>query len=297
MVCPIILIAAVLLGPLAGRAQLQVDLKLSRRSFIVYEPLIATVTITNNAGRDLQLEDDQGNQWFNLEVSKITGEQLMPYNPDYKLHPLTLPAGQSLQRKIDVTPLFPIREMGTHRLRANIYYADTNRYYYSNYASFDLTDGRLLWRQTVGVPGSNNEMRQVSLLTHQLTDRMLLYVRVRDEEGDTVYTTQALGRLIITGREPQEFFDRGNTLHVLQEAVPGTYLYSAVNLNGERVDQKAYVRSGSSRPLLVKSASGEVTVRGGQVQASPVGGVLPAGSQGGPKLSDRPPGLPGAAPR
>ncbi len=292
IVLPGALATLLLLLAVPARGQLQVELKLSRRSFIMYESLIATVTVTNNAGRDLELQDDQGTQWFNLEVTKMSGETLIPYNPDYKLRPLMLPAGQSLARKIDVTPLFPIRELGTHRLRANIYFADTGRYYASNFVSFEMTEGKLLWRQTVGVPGTTNEMRQVSLLTHQLTDRMLLYVRVRDEDGDAVYTTQSLGRLIITGREPQEFFDRGNTLHVLQEAVPGTYLYTAVNLNGERIDQKAYVRSGSSRPILVKSATGEVSVRGGQVQAAPAGGVRPAGTDGGAKLSDRPAGLP-----
>ncbi len=292
-----VLVAAILGSTAVAHAQLQVELKLSRRSFILFEPLIATVTVTNNAGRDVELADDQNMQWFNIEVSKMGGALVPPYDPDYKLHPLLLPAGKSLQKRIDVTPLFPIREMGTHRMRAIIYFADTQKFFYSNYAAFDLTDGKLLWRQTVGVPGSNNEVRQVSLLTHQLTDRMMLYVRVRDEEGDNVYTTQSIGRLVLTGREPQEFFDRNNVLHVMQEAVPGTFMYTVVNLNGERLDQKAYVRSGTSRPMLVKSESGDVSVRGGQAQVTPTGGVGPSGRDGGAKLSDRPAGMPKPAAR
>lgn len=288
----VVLSGLLLSGALVARAQLQIDLKISRRSYILYEPLVAVVTITNNAGRDITLEDDQGRQWFNIEVNQIGGTMVPPIDPDYKLHPLTIPAGQALQRKIDVTPLFAMRDMGTHRMRANVWFADTDRFYYSNFVSFDLTDGKLLWRQSVGVPGSDNEVRQVSLLTHQLLDRMLLYVRVRDEDGGNVYTTQSLGRLVITGREPQEMFDRNNVLHVLQEAVPGTYLYSSVNLNGDRLGQTAYTRMGTSRPTLVKSESGEVTVRGGQVQTALAKAVGPAGADGGPKLSDRPAGLP-----
>ena len=274
------------------RAQIQVDLKLSRTSYIMYEPLIATVTVTNNAGRDITLADEDGKQWFNVEVNHLGGMMIPPYAPDYKLHPLTVPAGQSLQRKIDLTPLFPIREQGTHRARANIYFADLDRYFYSNFVTFDLTDGKLLWRQDVGVPGSSDDIRQVSLLTHQLVDRLLLYARVRNEAGTEVYTTQSLGRLILTGHEPQELFDRNNTLHVMHEAIPGTYFYTQISINGERLDQKVYVRAGTSRPMLVKNPSGEVSVRGGQVQAAPAEGTGPAGRDAGPKLSDRPAGMP-----
>ena len=290
---PLVLLAVALFltGAVVSHAQIQVDLKLKRHSYILYEPLIATVTVTNNAGRDITLADEEGKQWFNIEINHLGGSMIPPNDPDYKLHPLTVPAGQSLQRQIDLTPLFPIREQGTHRARANIYLADLDRYFYSNFVTFDLTDGKLLWRENVGVPGSD-DVRQVSLITQQLIDRLLLYVRVKDENGTNVYTTQSLGRLILTGHEPQEMFDRANTLHVIQEAIPGTYLCSLISIEGERLDQKTYVRVGNSRPMLVKDASGEVSVRGGQIQTAPPAGVGPAGSDGGPKLSDRPRGLP-----
>ena len=291
LVFAVLMVVSWLAGAAVSHAQIQVDLKLKRHSYILYEPLVATVTVTNNAGRDITLSDDTGKQWFNIEVNHLGGSMIPPYDPDYKLHPLTVPAGKSLQRQIDITPLFPIREQGTHRARANIYFADLDRYFYSNFVTFDLTDGKVLWRQSVGVPGSD-EVRQVSLLTEQLIDRMLLYVRVKDESGTNVYTTQALGRLILTGHEPQEMFDRSNTLHVIQEAIPGTYLYSTVSIEGERLDQKAYVRLGTSRPILVKNENGDVGIRGGQVQAAPAEGVGPAGRDGGPKLSDRPKDLP-----
>ena len=51
--------------------------------------------------------------------------------------------------------------------------AESDRFYTSNFSMFDLTDGKLLWRQTVGVPGSG-ELRQLSLLTHRLPDKLLL---------------------------------------------------------------------------------------------------------------------------
>ncbi len=286
----LILAAALLLTAALASAQIEIQLSLARRNYILYEPMIATVTVTNNTGHDVTLQDEGAKQWFNLDVARLDGGILQPYDPDYKLRPLTVLAGQSLRRQIDMTPLFPIREKGTHRVRANIYYGEADRFYYSNYVTFELTDGKLLWRQNVGSPSDIGSTRQVSLLTHTLLDKMLLYVRVRDENGNTVYTTQSLGRVITSGREPEEFFDRQSVLHVLHECFPGTYLYTQINLEGERLSQRAYTRAGRSRPTLVKNDAGLVEVRGGQLQVQPEPG--PGGPTRPPKLSDRPAGMP-----
>ena len=284
---------ACLLGVRDAGAQVQVSIKLSRHTYILYEPIIATVDITNLAGRDLVFEDAPGKQWFNMEITTLDGALLPPTDPDYKLQPLTVPAGQTVSRKINLTPLFPIREMGSHRVRANVYLAAADRFFDSPATAFDLTDGKLYWRQTVGVPGSTGDLRQVSLLTNRLPDKLLLYVRIRDDVGSTVYTTQSLGRIILGGRDPEEMLDRENNLHVLQEAQPGGFLYTEVGLDGTRLVQKAYVKVGPSHPFLAKTPSGDVIVRGGQVQvapAAPTGGI--AGPVAQPKLSDRPSGLP-----
>ena len=289
---------ALLWGCLGGvrqsEAQVQMELKLARRTYILYEPVVATVNITNLAGRDIVFEDVPGKQWFNVEITTLDGDLLPPLEPDYKLHPLTIPAGQTLRRQIDLSPLFAIRQQGQHRVRANVYQADANRYFFSNLAAFDLTDGKLFWRQTVGVPGSS-DLRQLSLLTNQLPDKLLLYVRIRDEVGNTVYTTQQLGRMILGGPDPQEMLDRANNLHVLQEAMPGAYLYTEVGLDGSRLTQKVYNKASSGHPFLAKSDSGEVQVRNGQVQVAPARGVGGEGNAAPPpKLSDRPSGMPTA---
>ena len=275
-------------GAVAAHAQIEVDLALPRRAYILYEPVIAKITVTNNTGHEVTLEDIGGKQWFNLDVTRLDGGIVQPYDTDYKLRPLTIHAGETLNRQIDLTPLFPIRERGTHRVRANIYYPEADKFFYSNFATFELTDGKLLWRQNVGSPTDVGSTRQVSLLTHTLLDKMLLYVRVRDENGNNVYTTQSIGRVIVSGREPQEYFDRDNVLHVLHESFPGTYLYTEINMDGERVNQLAYLRVGTSRPFLVKTAAGNVEVHGGQLQAPRVAGESDAPT----KLSARPKGLP-----
>jgi hypothetical protein len=272
----------------SAQAQIDVYISVSRRSYILYEPLPATITITNNAGRDLTIEDAGSKQWLNLEITTLDGMLLTPYDPDYKLHSLHIAAGQTLQRSIDLTPLFPIREMGTHRVRVSVYLAEFDRYFYSNYASFDLTDGKTIWQKTVGVPGSD-EVREISILTHELPDKLLLYARIRQLDGNTVYTTQSLGSVLTTGREPLEMLDSHNNLHVLQEAKPGAFRYTIIGLDGQRLTQEAYTKTGVKPPILAKVADGEVEVHGGQIQVAPAKGVGPPPQ---PKLSDRPAAVP-----
>ena len=242
------LVCLTLVGAQRAAAQLQIELTLPRRTFMLYEPLVATITLTNQAGRDVTLEDMGGKQWFNVEITTLDGQVIQPYDPNYKLNPLTIPAGQTLKRKIDLNPLFPVREIGTHRMRANVYLADSDRFFASSYVTFDIAEGQLMWRQDVGVPGST-DVREMSLLTFQRPDRLMLYARVRDGAGGTnMYSTQPLGRVLSSGVVPQVMLDRQNTLHILQEALPSAYLYTQVSVDGERLNQQAYNKVGTNRP-------------------------------------------------
>lgn len=290
----LLLACAGVFGARQAAAQIQVEVSLARRTYMLYEPLVATVTLTNQAGRDVTFEDLPGKQWFNVEITTLDGQVLQPYDPNYKLHSLTVPAGQTLKRKIDLSPLFPIRGIGTHRMRANVYLADSDKFYGSSYATFDIAEGQMIWSQEVGVPGSNSAIRQVSLLTFQRPDSLMLYARVRDGAGGTtMYSTQSLGH-ILSGGMPEAFLDQQNTLHVLQEAAPSAYRYTQINVDGERLNQQVYNKVGQNRPKLIKSPNGDVEIHGGQLQLAQTQGAATAPVRE-PKLSDRPTGLPGSA--
>ncbi len=289
---PLIFLAGILGLAAGAAAQVQVELKLSRRLYILYEPIFATVTVTNYSGQDLRLEEDGGRQWFGFEINTSDGRLLVPFEADYKISPLTLRAGDRVTRKLDLTPLFPIRDFGQHRLRATIFARDFGRFFSSAYQAFDLTEGRTVMRQTVGKPGSG-ELREYQLLTHSLPDRLLLYVRVREPQGTLVYGTRPIGRLLPAAVEPQTMLDRGNNLHILHMAAPRAYFYTQVTPDGERVAQEIFVERTGSRPTLARLGDGRVEVRGGRLQ-TPAEADPALVQDGIPALSERPPGVPKA---
>jgi hypothetical protein len=269
----------------AAEAQVQVDLSFKRLQYIAYEPVVATIAITNLAGRDIELHDANGQSWLGFEITGSEEQPIGPLNAANREPPLKIQAGQRVTRQIDLTPLYPVHEYGAYHVRTNIYFADLGKFFYSAPRVFEVTDAHPIWQQTVGVPeggGGSDGVRTYSLLTNRFPDHTSLYVRVQDKDSGVVYATYSLGRTIAY-EQPQAEIDRANQLHVLHCAAPRAWSYARVGLNGELLEHTSFMET-RTRPHLVHSGGGEVAVRGGMVET-------PAQNSGSkaPKLSARPP--------
>src|SRR6059058_3904921 len=275
-----------LLSAVGGEAQVQVDLKFKRLQYIAYEPVMATLGITNLAGRDVDLHDADGQAWFGFEVTGAEGQLIAPLKITGEQPPLKIEAGKRVTRKINLTPLYQVHDFGTYHVRAHIYFADLSKFFYSQTKVFEVTDARPIWQRTVGIPEETpapGGVRTYSLLTNRFPDHTSLYVRVEDKESGIVYAAYSLGRAIAF-EEPQAEIDHANQLHVLHCSAPRAWAYSRVGLNGELLAHSSFMET-KTRPRLVHAANGDVAVRGGTIE-SPTA-QSPHGTA--PKLSARPP--------
>jgi hypothetical protein len=269
-------------------AQIQVELKLPRLQYIAYEPVVANLTITNLAGRDVDLRDSDGQAWFGFEVNGNENQSIAPLSKA-STEPLNVAAGKRVTQKINLTPLFGVHDFGTYRVRAHIYFADLNKFFYSQTKVFEITDARPIWQKTVGVPQSEDgsgSVRTYSLMTNRFPDHTSLYVRVENKDSGIVYATYSLGQ-VIAFDQPQAEFDRANQLHVLYCAAPRNWAYARVGLNGELVSRASFAET-KTRPRLVHSDDGMVKVAGGMID-KPMTEETRATA---PKLSARPPNAP-----
>jgi len=96
----------------AAEAQVDVDLKFKRLQYIAYEPVVATIAITNLAGRDIELHDADGQSWLGFEITGSEEQPIAPLNGASREPPLRIQAGQRVTRQIDLTPLYPVHEYG-----------------------------------------------------------------------------------------------------------------------------------------------------------------------------------------
>src|ERR1700724_841516 len=177
-------------------AQIQIELRFPRLQYIAYEPVVADLVITNLAGRDVYLRDADGQSWFGFEVSENEGRSIAPTS-NAGTEPLNLAAGKRVTRKINLGPLFVVHDFGTYRVRAHIYFADLNKFFYSQTKVFEVTDARPIWQKTVGVPereSTSGHVRTYSLMTNRFPDHTSLYVRVEDKDSGVVYATYSLGQ-------------------------------------------------------------------------------------------------------
>lgn len=283
------LVAGLLLcGSTTSRGQVNVDISLKRSLYVVYEPLICTVTITNRTGRTLELADTPKNKWFSFQIETVDGRPLPPINADYQNAPISVPPGEKLVRAINITPLYPLTEFGTYRIQAAVFVPEFNKYFASPRLNVEITEGRLLWQQTVGVPqgaGAGNS-RTVSILAHRLPQTSMLYLRVEDRDQGIVYCTTQLGRFVAFAN-PDVQLDANNEIHILQNTAPKTFLYSHFDINGKILGQQAY-QMDKDRPLLVRGTNDTISVKNGV----PYDPKAPPPERALPKLSDRPVPLP-----
>src|SRR5881398_434240 len=135
----------------AANAQIQVQLKFSRLQYIAYEPLLATVTITNRAGRDIDLNNDAGERWFGFEITGSDGQSIAA-DSSQKMEPLRIGAGQTVTQKTNIASLYPIQDFGTYHVRAHVYFSDLGRYFYTLATRVNAYTLLPDWTQSVGIP-------------------------------------------------------------------------------------------------------------------------------------------------
>lgn len=288
---PILFLAAVaiLLQTRQALCQITVDLSIKRTIYIAYEPLLATVRITNLTGNRLLLADVEGKRWFGFQIQTLDGRPIPPIDPNYEIDPIQVGPGESITRTVNLTQLYPISDFGSYRVRASVHAPELSGYFSSPPLTVEITEGRLLWQQTVGVPGpagTENGTRTISLLSHRLSERTDLYLRIEDKTSGIIYCTHRLGDFISYGK-PEIQLDAGNTIHVLQNNIPREFIYSKVGLDGKILD-RVTLSAPKDRPRLVRTQEGTVSVVGGfpfDPRATPTPGLIP-------KLSERPVPMP-----
>ncbi|HEY5792287.1 MAG TPA: hypothetical protein VIS74_03250 [Chthoniobacterales bacterium] len=254
-----------LAGGAALHAQVRVEVSVNRGLYIRYEPIVATVSLTNLSGRELELSDDGSQPWFGFQIQTSDGRPVSTRTAGYQLNPAQVGPGQSLTRQINLTPIYAMDQFGGYRIRASVFLKSDRQFYSSPPISLEITDGRQVWQQKVGVPvGQPDEgtTRTITLLAHRLPQSTALYIRIEDPERGRIFCTHRIGRFVNFG-PPTVELDSQNQVHILQLLAPRNYLYSHFGLNGEVLDRKLYTSTGTP-PRMQRTPDGFVQVVGGQ---------------------------------
>jgi hypothetical protein len=272
-----------------AQAQFMTNIKLNKDNYMTYEPVEATITISNRSGGDVVMGGPNGLSWLTFEVVNPNGSPV----PSIGLRSeeaLVFKSGDTLSRKVLISNSYPFSEYGNYVISASVYHPPSQQYYGSNKVRASFSDAKPFWEQSfgvpVGLPGAG-QIRRYAISTMRDLDRTYLYVRLIEEQTKLKLATFCLGTCVMVA-DPQISVDKANKLHVLFMAAPHIYAHVTVDTSGKIVKRHYYKEIETNRPQLYVQADQEIGVQGGDVY-DPTAAADPKPK--GRSVGEKPPGL------
>ena len=246
-------------------AQFETSLTVNKDTYITYEALEATITITNRSGADVVMGGPNDLPWLSFEITNPSGQPVPPMSLRSEQN-MVLKSGTTVSRKVMLSEHFSFSDYGTYGITANVYHAPSQQYFTSNRARANFTDAKKFWSKNFGVPlGQRNagQIRRYELCILRDLEHTNIYVKLIEEKTELKIATFSLGHCIMLA-DPQVTLDKENNLHVLFMAAPHIYAHVTVDTQG-RITKREYHREIlSNRPQLSALANQSITVQGGE---------------------------------
>lgn len=241
------------------QAQLATSLRLSKIQYLAGEPIIATVTITNHAGRDIVFQVDAQRPWLDFVITNAQGDSVTPTGRN-TFGAMKIIAGQTLARQVDISNLFQLGDPGTYSTSATIRMpgrdGETTT---TNRVLLTVSPGRPYWSQKVGVGGRAGNTREFRILNFSGDQKSQLYAQVVDGRTGLPLRTFSLGEALLL-RKPSVTVDKKQRMHVLFLATPSSWVHCQIDTDGKLADRAIHQPGPHGDPLLVTAPDGTVAV-------------------------------------
>ena len=242
-----------------AQAQLSSTLKLSKSQYLAGEPVIATVNITNYAGQDITFYGDGRMQWLTFILKNTRGEEVTPRGRA-AFGKMTIKAGASMARQVDLSQIFYLSEPGNYSAVAVVRMpGSTGEGSSSNRVLFNQSPGAPYWKQKVGIPGKTGQTREFRVINFSGDEKAQIYVQVIDGKTGQNVRTFMLGEVLML-RKPLVTVDRNQRLHVMYLASPTMWVHCEVDTDGKLAAREIHQRGPQGDPQLLTFADGTVRV-------------------------------------
>jgi len=242
-------------------AQVTVAMKMSKSNYILNEPVTATITITNHAGRELMLRGSGSRPWLNFHLT--SSGRVVPTARRINYNSVVIPVGQTVSRTVSLSSTYSLGSMGNYTCQATVNMpGETRNAFSSGRVHFTVTKGRTAWVQRAGIPGAPGEIREYKLITFSGNRAIELYGQVNSANTGANVRTVPLGK-ILSFRRPTATLDGSNNMHALYQVKPNIFTHSCISPKGAVLFVTQYKRGATGDPRLLTFGNGEVKVAGG----------------------------------
>lgn len=242
-------------------AQIDVQLRMTKNTFIAGEPIPVAVVVTNNSGRDVVFQGSGRVGWMDLTVQTPGGRGLTPFGQP-AFGAVKVASGKTMSRTVDLAQIYPLQSMGNFSVFAVIRLpGQTTDGYMSNRLSFNVNNARPYWSQKVGLPNKQGEGREFRVNQSGDGGKTVLFAQVVNSRTGGIVRTHSLGEALMF-HKPSVTVDNRRVMHVLYQLSPEVWGHARVDSEGKFLGRDLYQRSGSA-PILLTSGSGDVQVGNG----------------------------------
>ncbi len=268
-----LLLPALLLFLLATAlpAQIALDLQVSQRRFLRYEPIKVLLTVSNLSGNTLDFDgatpEKQGRIAFEITSASGRVPKLVNSlgNPASGLH---LAPGETRTLEILLNQYYDMQREDGYTVQALLDHNRLPRRHISHTVRVEVQDGLPILVKNIGLPTERKtgliKAIQLSLLRFADTDEDIYALRA--EDNDNVYAVYRLGSFI-DGEKPQMELDDNSLVHVLLQIRPRLYVYYIFGFEGRtlRLRQKRFYVSADGAPPSLNRDAGYLRVIHGQI--------------------------------
>lgn len=215
----IILALLVLLPAKWACADVNVDIKLEQKEYLLYEKIAAVVTIQNDTEYSVRFDSAKTNINAGLkllikrnrkhDVPKINRLPLLDY--------LDLQPGETKKLLIDITVWYEMAEEGNYEISAEFYAG--NRSWLSQKLQFDIVPGIEAFSAERNVPGYVDRTRKYSLRYWTRDRRDIMYLRAEEEDAKIIYGVFPLGTYLKLSKPVIQTDRHGNVVVIHQSGI------------------------------------------------------------------------------
>jgi len=252
-------------------AQLALELKSSRSTYMLHEPVFLQLSIKNDAGQAMVFGDSnqlQGELFIEMTDTITTNSLIASRNTmtgKFPLYGCVIRAGETKQLILRFDDVMKFTKPGFYRLHAYIRHPMLKDAFRSNEVELELTNGAPYASYTVGVPKyvptqGKIESRTYSLRT--LIDLGQKYYYIVLSDSQNVYQVLRIGRDMGI-EDPRCEVDMMSKLHVMIHISAKVVKHYVLDIDGTLVSC-TYLRYGKTVPMLVRDREGKVFIAGGE---------------------------------
>jgi len=245
-----------------AQAQVTVQLRLGKTSFLAGEPVPVEVTVTNLSGQELAFQGNTRTSWIDFIVSSGRGVPMSAIaSPAFGA--VRIPSGKALVRTVDLSQIYALTELGNHSVYAIVRLPNQgNGGFQSNRHLFTVNSALPYWTQAVGVPGRPGKQNEFRLIKFNSDRKTQLYAQLADARTGRILRTHHLGELLAI-RDPAVSVDSSLTMHVLFMINPKFWGHARISPDGRFLGRDLYQPGPTIDPMLAKMTDGSIKPIGG----------------------------------